>query len=135
MNFVDSNILLYAFGPDEGSDRPAMARGIIAEGDLAFSIQVFQEFFVQATHPRRKDPLTPGEARKVIASLSPFPLRANTLETFHDALGVQERFQISFWDAHIVAAARALKCEVIYSEDLNHGQDYGGVKVLNPFRP
>lgn len=44
-----------------------------------------------------------------------------------------QRFQLSHWDATIVAAARELGCEVLYSEDLSHGQDYGGVRVVNPF--
>ena len=50
-----------------------------------------------------------------------------------NAWSLRQRFQISHWDATIVAAAQALGCTTLYSEDLNHGQDYDGVRVLNPF--
>lgn len=133
MKFIDTNILLYAFGPDDPSDRPAVARQLLAEGNLAFSIQVFQEFFVQSTHPRRQDPLTHEEAAEVIEALASFPVQVNDLERFRAALALQTRCQISFRDANILAAAIALGCEVVYSEDLNSGQDYGGLKVVNPF--
>ena len=133
MNFVDTNVLLYAFGPDEESDRPAIARRIIAAGDIAFSIQVFQEFFVQATHTRRKEPLTSEEAEEVIDSLTSFPVQANNLSVFRKALRIQREFQTSFWDANILSAAHALGCEIVWSENLAHGQDYGDVKVVNPF--
>lgn len=52
-----------------------------------------------------------------------------------EALRVKHRFQLSYWDAAIIAAANNLGASVLYSEDLNHGQDYGGVKVINPFLP
>lgn len=133
MNFVDTNILLYAFGTDEDSDRPAVARRLIAAGDIAFSIQVFQEFFVQATHSRRDEPLTSEEAEEVIESLSAFPVQENNLSVFREALRIQREFQTSFWDANILSAARALGSEIVWSEDLAHDQDYGGVRVVNPF--
>lgn len=133
MNFVDTNILLYAFGPDEDSDRPAVARRLIAAGDIAFSIQVFQEFFVQATHSRRDEPLTSEEAEEVIESLSAFPVQENNLPVLREALRIQREFQTSFWDANILSAAHALGCEIVWSEDLAHGQDYRGVRVVNPF--
>lgn len=133
MNFIDTNVLLYAFGPDEPSDHPAIAQRILAEGKVAFSVQVFQEFYVQATHSRREEPLTEEEAAEVIESLTVFPVQANDLEVFRTAVEIQRRFQTSFWDANILAAARAMNCSVVYSEDLNEGQDYGGVTVVNPF--
>ncbi|MDF1738589.1 MAG: PIN domain-containing protein [Verrucomicrobiales bacterium] len=133
MNFVDTNILIYAFGQDDGSGRPDMAREIIGKGDLAFSIQVFQEFFFQATHKRRKEPLSSDEALEVITSLAAFPVQSNDLPLFREAVAIQKRFQTSFWDANILAAAKRLGCGVVYSEDLNAGQDFGGVSVVNPF--
>ncbi len=51
-----------------------------------------------------------------------------------DALEIKARYQISYWDSAIVAAARAGDCSEILSEDMSHGQDYGGVKVVNPFK-
>lgn len=133
MNFIDTNIVLYAFGQDDGTGRPGIARRIIAEGDLAFSIQVFQEFYVQATHSRRKEPLSHDEAREVIDALTTYPVQTNDLAVFRDALSLRNAFKISFWDASILAAARALQCKTLLSEDLSHEQDYGGVIVINPF--
>jgi len=133
MNFIDTNILLHAFGADDGSGRGEKARAVLAGGNLAFSIQVFQEFFVQATHARRHEPLTDEEAREVIDSLAGFPVHSNDYAVFRDALDIRARFQASFWDANILAAARALRCDTVYSEDLGPGQDYGGVVVRNPF--
>lgn len=133
MKFIDTNVLLYAFGPEEDTDRSATARRAIAEGDLAFSVQVFQEFYVQATHSRRKDPLSPADAVAVLEALTAYPVQINDLSVFRDAVNIQQKFQTSFWDANILAAALALRCETVLSEDLNSGQDYGGLQVVNPF--
>ncbi len=62
-----------------------------------------------------------------------FPTASLTPSTVLNALDLRERFQISYWDAAIVAAAHELGCNSIYSEDFSHGQDYAGVKVVNPF--
>ncbi|MCB1235910.1 MAG: PIN domain-containing protein [Verrucomicrobiae bacterium] len=135
MRFIDTNVLLYAFaGDSDASGRPEKARAVLAEGDIAFSVQVFQEFFVQATHSRRNDPLTHSEAREAIEALRAFPVQDNTVDIFFQALDIRARFRISLWDANILAAARALGCASVLSEDLNPGQDYGGVTVRNPFR-
>jgi len=69
----------------------------------------------------------------VIEGLAAFPVQVNDLELFRAAAGLQGRFQISFWDANILAAAIALGCGIVFSEDLNAGRDYGGVRVVNPF--
>ena len=62
-----------------------------------------------------------------------FPTAALTASTVLRTLEIQQRFQISYWDAAIIAAASELGCHTIYTEDLNHGQDYDDVKALNPF--
>jgi len=134
MNFIDTNVLLYAFGPaDAGDPRQARAREVVAEGNLAFSVQVFQEFFVQATHRRRRSPLTPDEAVEVLQTLASFCVQPNDVSLFHEAVAIQRECQTSFWDANILAAALRLGCERVYSEDLGHGRDYAGVLVINPF--
>ena len=56
-----------------------------------------------------------------------------TVDVFLDAVRISRRFQLSYWDAAILAAAHATDCDVVYSEDMNHGQDYDGVRVVNPF--
>ena len=57
-----------------------------------------------------------------------------TVDIFEAAVAISRRFQLSYWDGAILAAARALGCNAVYSEDLSSQQDYGGLRVINPFR-
>jgi predicted nucleic acid-binding protein len=66
-------------------------------------------------------------------SLQRFPIQEVTLKVMRAAFGICERYHLSFWDSAIVAAARALGCGTLYTEDLSAGQDYEGVRVANPF--
>lgn len=134
MRFVDTNILLYSL--DLGASEPsksAIAAQILKSTDLALSVQVLQEFYVQATHPRRPDALSHDMAVKLIEKWMRFRIQENTVAVLHSALAIKERYQTSYWDAAILAAAKAAGCRQLLSEDLNHGQDYGGVIVVNPF--
>jgi len=135
MRFVDTNILLYAVStvPEERSKSRA-ALSALENEDLALSVQVLQEFYVQATRGARRDRLSHQQATLLIESFLRFPVQEMTLKLLRAALGTKERFGVSYWDAAIIEAARELGCDTILSEDLNHGQDYGGVKALNPFR-
>jgi predicted nucleic acid-binding protein len=135
MRFVDTNILLYAVStaPDEQSKSRAALSALDNE-DLALSVQVLQEFYIQATRGARQDRLSHQQATLLIESFLRFPVQEMTLKLLQAALATKERFGVSFWDAAIIEAAREMGCDTILSEDLNHGQDYGGVKALNPFR-
>jgi len=135
MRFVDSNILLYAASksPNE-RDKAATATSILSGLDLAVSVQVLQEFYTQATRATRTDRISHEQATLLIRSFCRYPVQETTLALVEAALRTTERFQISYWDAAIIEAARALGCREILSEDLNDGQDYGGVQVVNPFR-
>jgi predicted nucleic acid-binding protein len=136
VRFVDSNVLLYAVSRDpEEKHKAERARGLLAERDLALSVQVLQEFYVQATRESRPDPLSHEQAVKLVESFLRFPLIDVTRQVMLAAMATRRRFQISYWDAAILEAARSLECEVVLSEDLSDGQDYGGVRVENPFRP
>ena len=136
MRFVDTNILLYAIGlqPDP-PEKKAIAREILAHGDIALSVQVLQEFYVQATHARRSDALSHDLAVRLIEKWQRFRVQDNTVAVLQSALRLKERFQTSYWDAAILAAAKAARCHQLLSEDLNHDQDYDGVVVVNPFLP
>ncbi len=101
--------------------------------DLALSVQVLQEFYVQATRPTRPQRLTHDEAASFISAWLRFPVQDNTVAVFQAALAARARFQISYWDAAILEAARAAGCDQVLSEDLNPAQDYGGLAVVNPF--
>jgi len=135
MRFVDSNILLYATSKNPAeSDKAAKARALLDAVDLALSVQVLQEFYAQATRTTRADRLSHQQATLLIQSFCRYPVQQTTLALVEAALRTTERFQISYWDAAIIEAARALGCREILSEDLSDGQDYGGVPVVNPFR-
>jgi predicted nucleic acid-binding protein len=106
---------------------------ILRRDDLTLSVQVLQEFYVQATRPTRTQPLSHEEAVALIHSWLRFPVQENTVALLQAAMAAKVRFQVSFWDAAIIEAARAAGCRQILSEDLNHGQDYDGLVVVNPF--
>lgn len=136
MQFVDTDILLYAVSRDPGEAHKAeVARGILGERDLALSVQVLQEFYVQATRRSRPDPLGHEQTAKLVESFLRFPIADITTQVMLAALATRQRFRISYWDAAILEAARALRCETVLSEDLSDGQDYAGVTVRNPFQP
>ena len=135
MRFVDTNVLLYAFSRDPGEqDKTTRANAILEAGDLALSIQVLQEFYVQATRATRANPLTHEEAAGLVEVLLGLPVADITPGIMRAALSTRERFGISYWDAAILEGARSLGCDVVLSEDLSDGQDYAGVRVENPFR-
>jgi predicted nucleic acid-binding protein len=135
VRLADTNVLLYAISRDDDEQaKAARANELLASGDMAVSVQVLQEFYVQATHERRPDRLTHEQAAGLIESFRRFPVQETTVEVMLAALSTRQRFGISYWDAAILEAARALGCEIVLSEDLNDGQDYGGVRVENPFR-
>ena len=131
--FADTNLFLYAASKDPADARKkAIARTLLESEDIGISAQVLQEFAHNATAKRRLG-LNADETETVLRSLLEYPVLPVTGELVLEAFNVQQRYQIAFWDAAIVAAARKLGCETLYSEDLNPGQDYGGVVVRNPF--
>ncbi len=135
MRFADTNILLYAISRDPAElDKAKRANDILAERDLALSVQVLQEFYVQATRASRLDAIGHQQAVLLIQSFRRFPVQDITNGIMMAALDTRERFQLSYWDAAIIEASRALGCTQVLSEDLNDGQEYDGVRVVNPFR-
>ncbi len=134
MRFVDANILIYAIGLQPAPpEKKAIAREILTHGEIALSVQVLQEFYVQATHARRPDALPHDIATRLIEKWQRFRIQDNTVAVLQSALRLKERFQTSYWDAAILTAAKAARCQQLLSEDLNHGQDYDDVLVVNPF--
>lgn len=134
VRFVDTNVLLYALSRDpQESEKAARANEILAGKELALSVQVLQEFYVQATRESRPDRLTHEQAAGLVESFRRFPIQETSVGVVLGALSTRERFGISYWDAAILEAARAAGCEVVLSEDLDAGTDYGGVRVENPF--
>ncbi len=134
MRFVDANVLIYSVSPlSEDAAKCAVAAALLQAPDLVLSVQVLQEFYVQAPRPTRPQRLSHDEAASFISCWLRFPVQENTVPLLQAALAAKVRFQISFWDALILEAARASGCRQVLSEDLNHSQDYDGLAVINPF--
>ena len=134
VRFIDTNVLLYAVSTDpREADKAARAQGLLNQADLALSVQVLQEFYVQATRATRANPLTHQQATDLVEAFSRFPVLDLTLSVVRSAMRTRARYGLSYWDSAIIEAARALGCRTVLSEDLSHGQDYDGVSVVNPF--
>ena len=134
MRFVDTNVLLYAVSAASDNDtKRGRAVALLKQGDLAISVQVLQEFYYQATRPTRPAALTPEQALRFVEALDGLPVQAVTREIFRAGVAISQRFGLSYRAAAILAAARALGCDAVYSEDMNAGQDYAGLRVVNPF--
>ena len=131
--FLDTNVLLYAYDLDAPVKRAAalrlVERGWTAPGDTAISVQVLQELHVNLV----KRGVSKTEATRIVRDFAVWPVVDNTLELLEVALNEHTRWEISLWDALILAAARASGASELITEDLSHGQNYGGVKVVNPF--
>ena len=134
MRFVDTNVLLYAVSaaPDEAA-KARKARELLDARDPGLSTQVLQEFYVQATHSKRRDRLSHDQAAALVEAFARFPVQETTLPLVRAALKTSHRFKLSYWDAAIVEAARLLGCGTVLSEDLSHGARYASVRVENPF--
>lgn len=134
VRFADTNVLLYLISTDPGEARKAeIARGILSDRELRLSVQVLQEFYVQATRATRPDALSHERAAQLVETFLRFAVHATTTDVLLAALATHVRYGISYWDATIIEAARCSGAEIVLSEDMGDGQDFGGVKVENPF--
>lgn len=135
--FLDTNVLVYAAAgaaaDDEENAKRQRALQLIEEEDFGLSAQVLQEFFVNVTR-KIEVPLSPSEALEWMEELEAFPCLPVDRSLVQIAVEVSARYQISYWDGAIVAAAQSLGASTLYTEDLNDGQQYGSVRVRNPFR-
>ena len=135
VHFVDTNVVYYAHDRTAGEKRET-AMGLLnlldADRRGALSVQVLQEFAVTAME-RGSDGLPETEVQGIIEDLSDWIVFSPGPADVLDALALRRRFKISFWDAMIVHGAMEVGASVLWSEDLNDGQDYGGVVVRNPF--
>ena len=134
-HFLDTNILLYSISRDpiEAAKRRC-AIDLLDRDDGALSVQVLQEFYVQATRPTRTDPLPHDIAAGLIRTWTRFQVRETDLSILWAALEIERAHGLSYWDSAIVAAARALGCGELYSEEMSDGRRIEGVVIVNPFR-
>ena len=134
-HFLDTNILLYSISRDEAeAAKRERATALLERDDGALSVQVLQEFYVQATRPSRADPLPHDIAAGLIATWTRFRVQEITLSIVTSALQIKAAHGFSYWDSAIIAAARALGCRELYSEDMSHGREVEGIIIINPFR-
>jgi predicted nucleic acid-binding protein len=133
--FIDTNILLYSISrdPAEVSKRD-IAVALLDADNIALSVQVLQEFYVQATRVTRPDALSHDIAVGLVRTWLRFTVQEITLPIMIGALEIKAIYRLSYWDAAIVAAARALGCRELLSEDMSHGREVEGITITNPFR-
>jgi predicted nucleic acid-binding protein len=132
--FVDTNVLLYAIDEDPAStSKRQRAQQLLVSERWCWSVQVAAEFFVNATSLKRPFRLSAVDAAALVETWLGLPTMELTPALFRAAVDIHQRYQISYWDAAIIAAAKTMGCPTVYSEDLNPGQGYDGVIVVNPF--
>lgn len=135
-HFVDTNILVYAYDSSAGH-KHAVAVQLIEQfwenESGRVSIQVLHEFFVTVTRKIAK-PLDIHTARQIVADLSHWRLHVPDAGDLLQAIDFQQDYQLTFWEAMIVQSAAQMECKQLLSEELDHGQVYGNVQVINPFK-
>jgi predicted nucleic acid-binding protein len=133
--FVDTNVLVYA-ASNSPADMPKriIARQLLVQPGIGFSAQVLQEFYAVAVTKQRLG-MTHDEALAVLNSLAAFPVCPISRDLVLAAIDAKQRFQLSYWDAAILTAAKQMGCQTVYSEDFDHERDFDGLKVINPFAP
>lgn len=133
--FVDTNILVYAYNESDKRKQEkakTLLIGLWNTGTGCLSVQVFQEFYTIVTR-KLTLPLPVETVMIIIEDLSAWEYHIPDANDVLAAINIQQSYQLSFWDAMIIRSASKLGCNLIWSEDLNHGQSYEGIKVINPF--
>ena len=135
MDFLDTNVLVYAASRRvKDAAKAAAARALIQPAGQWISLQVLQEFYRVAVHPQKlaysHDEAVQlyGRWRKLFSVFEP------DLPMFDASITICARYQLSYFDSAILAAAERCGCDRVLSEDMNDGQHYGSVRVENPFR-
>lgn len=132
--FIDTNIAIYAYDSGAG-DKQATAQQVLRDAasvrEGVISVQVLGEFF-HATVSRKKL-LAIDKARVALTALQHLEVVSLDEAMVEQAINFHERYQLRYWDALIVATAKLSGCASVLSEDLNEGQDFDGVTVINPF--
>ncbi len=133
--FLDTNVLIYVHDKSAGQKHERaneLLETLWQDKTGCLSIQVFQEFYVNVTR-KLPLPLTSSEASQIISKLGTWRIHTPSVADILSAIQIQQRYQISFWDALIIRSAAVLGCAIVWSEDLNPGQVYTTVRVENPF--
>jgi len=132
--FLDTNVLVYAYDASHPA-KQRVARDLVRRavaGEIVASTQVLAEFCTTLLH-KLSPPVQPEDVITILDTLSPIRLIAIDGGMIRRAIEARVAYGLHFWDGMIVAAAERAGCERLWSEDLNAGQDYFGVIVVNPF--
>ena len=135
LQFVDTNVLIYAHDQSAGPKHERakqLLRELWENRKGCLSVQVLQEFHINVTQ-KVPEPLAPEAAAQIIADLSTWQVHQPGAKDVLDAIILQGRHQLAFWDAMIIASAIHLGCHTIWSEDFHAEQVYEGVTVQSPF--
>ena len=133
--FIDSNILVYAYDNTQGEKNQKAIRlleNLWITGAGCLSVQVLQEFYYNITR-KSANPLSPPEAAQVIEDFSDWIIHRPGIRDVLAAIELLQRHKISFWDAMILRSAQQCNCSRLWTEDLSNGQKYEDVTVTNPF--
>lgn len=132
--FVDTTILVYAYDKTAG-DKNVKSKKIVESlwqsSSGCLSIQVLQELYVVLTN--KIESITEIVIREIIEDLGKWEIHSPKVDHILMAIDIQRENKLSFWDSMILCSAQILKCSVLWTEDLKHGQKYGEVLVKNPF--
>ncbi len=133
MRFLDTNVLLHAISsaPEESRKRE-IAVDIIKRMDWHCSAQVLQEFYVNAVNPKKAS-ISAEAAAKLVQTFSPRASVQTDASLVNQAIQLSRTIQVSYWDAAVIAAAQRCGATQLLSEDLNAGQKFGSLVVVNPF--
>lgn len=133
-SFVDSNVLLYAddiYAPAKRARAESLIKQLTDDRSGRLSMQVLQEYFSVAT---QKLGLSAEFARARVGEYAHFTVVILEPTDLLAAIDLHREHQFSIWDALIVWAALRSQCEMLYTEDLQHGRRIGGLQIVNPFR-
>ncbi len=134
--FVDTNILMYAHDSAAG-EKHERARALVEDlwetRSGVVSTQVLQELAVNLRRKAKK-PLDAQATRDIVSDYLAWQVVVNAGDSILEALDLESRYQVSFWDALVIQAAQVGRAEILYSEDLSDGQRYGSVLVRNPLK-
>ncbi len=133
--FVDTNVLVYAFDVSAGAKRTVAQKLLLRLWEIGagcVSVQVLQEFFVTVTRKVSR-PITIDEAAERVREFSAWKVFSPTTEDVLAAIALHKKLRLNFWDAMVIQAAAELGCDVLWTEDLNDGQVLRGVRVRDPF--
>ena len=131
--FVDTNIFIYSIDQKETEKRDkarSILKRLVEVHQPVISTQVIKEFYVVASTKLKADTFL---VKNIIHNFRNFEIVNNDIELMEQAIDISTLSRLSFWDSLIVAAAEKANCEFVFSEDLNPGQTYRGVMLVNPF--